>query len=465
MTRWDIGVLARAAHAEIRGGALPVSVEAVGTDSRSLPPNALFVALRGPRFDGHTFAAQAVKAGARAVLADREGDAALRQLGAPRLVVSDTLRALGDLARFVRRSRGRPVVAVTGSNGKTTTKELIAAALSPRGAIHKTQGNLNNLVGLPLTLLAWPEQAAMAVVEMGMSAPGEIRELTAIAEPEVGVVTNVGPAHLHGLGSLERVAAAKGELYAGLAQGATAILNADDPVVNKVCTPLVASRRVIRFGAAKGADVQSVKCVSDETGSQVTLRIGRETVEAHLPLFGEHNALNAAAAAAAAWALGLAAHEIAEGLARVTPTPGRMQVLPALARGVRVIDDTYNANPASMHAAFKALAALARQSRRVAVLGDMLELGPDAAALHREVGMAAAKAGVQWLLCLGEHAAATAGAASEQGVQAQAFSDLEPLLQALVSGLAQNDWVVVKGSRGAKMERVVHALQDRLGVT
>ena len=193
MTAWELGALARAAEGEIRGGGLPVRVQAVGTDSRSLPPASLFVALRGDRFDGHAFVPQAVKAGALAVVVDEQGDKALAGLGVPRVVVRDTLVALGDMAHYVRSLSGRPAAAVTGSNGKTTTKELLAAALAVRGPVHKTTGNLNNLIGMPLTLFGWPADAWAAVLEMGMNAPGEIARLVAVAAPQVGVITNGRP--------------------------------------------------------------------------------------------------------------------------------------------------------------------------------------------------------------------------------------------------------------------------------
>ena len=459
MKTWDLGALARAAGAQVSGGALPVSVKAVGTDSRSLPPASLFVALRGERFDGHQFVSAVVKAGAVAVCVDKTFAASARDVGVPMLVVDDTLRALGDLARGIRLSEPGPVVAVTGSNGKTTTKELIAAALSPRGPVHKTQGNLNNLIGVPLTLVARPEGTWAQVIEMGMNARHEIDRLALIAVPDVGVITTVGPAHLEGLGTIENVARAKAELFEMLPEKSTAVVNADDPLIMGVAVPFAAKRPRLTFGRAPGCDVRIVKSAGEKDGSRVTLSIAGKEVEVALPLAGSHNVANAAAAAACAHALGLDAQEIALGLASVKVPGGRQRVLRDLPSGVSVIDDTYNANPQSMIASFATLADLAPAgARRIAVVGDMFELGDTAPALHREVGEAAARSGIAWVLALGPNASETAAGARDHGAQAEAFGDIEALNRTLVSGMRRGDWITVKGSRGMKMERVVDHL-------
>lgn len=465
MPRWTLGELARAAHADIHGGALPEGVAAVGTDSRSLPPASLFVALRGPRFDGHRFVQAAIDAGARAVLVDRTGAEAAAQYlesqKAPWLVVDDTLKALGDLAQYHRRTVDKPVVAITGSNGKTTTKELLASALGQRGGVHRNAGNFNNLIGLPLTVLSWKEATWAAVLEMGMNAPGEIARLTEIAAPEVGVVTNVAAAHLEGLGSVEAVARAKAELYAGLSGDAVAIVNADDPVVQSVCRPQVHCRGVT-FGAQADADVRILETRGVPDGVHLRMDVAGSPVETTLPLIGAHNGHNAAAAAAAAWVLGVSEADIARGLASASVPDGRLRLRKG-PLGVQVLDDTYNANPESMRAAFAALVDRASGSGRcVAVLGDMLELGDDAPRLHREVGYAAAALGIDWVLALGEHSQAVADGARQQGTEASAFEDLDTLLGALEKGLASDDWILVKGSRGMRMERVVLHLVQHL---
>jgi UDP-N-acetylmuramoyl-tripeptide--D-alanyl-D-alanine ligase len=445
MSGWELGALA---------------LEAVGTDSRSLPPACLFVALRGERFDGHRFCAEAVRAGATAVMVDRKGAADCGVTGVPLLIVADTQRALGDMAAHVRREHGKPAVAVTGSNGKTTTKELTAAALSARGPVHKTQGNLNNLIGVPQTLFAWPSGAWAGVIEMGMNAPGEIARLTEITAPDVGLITNVAPAHLEGLGTVDAIGRAKGELFAGLSAKAVAVVNADDEVIQRVAAPLLGSQRRITFGRAANADVRVAEAVPSPAGLRTKLVIDGRTVTVELPLPGSHNAVNAAAAAAAAWALGLEPEAIAAALGRVVVPGGRLRVLRGLRDGsLSVIDDTYNANPGSMTAAFRTLGELAAGARRIAVLGDMFELGPTAPALHRGVGEAAGTSGVTHLFALGPNAGETAAGARANGAAAESFPSIEPLLAALDALVKPGDWLLVKGSRGMKMERVVQHLE------
>ncbi len=459
----DLGALARAAEAQVVGGPLPEGVRAVGTDSRALPPDCLFAALRGERFDGHGFVKQAVQQGARAVLIDARGAAELGELPVPRLIVADTQKALGDMARALRRAWKKPVAAVTGSNGKTTTKEMLAAALAERGPVHRTAGNLNNLIGLPLTVFAWPSDAWAGVLEMGMNVPGEIARLTEIAEPDVGVITMVGPAHLEGLGSVDGVGRAKGELFAGLPEGATGVVNLDDQVIVRVAAPLLAKRRRLTFGRSPKADVAVLSTSPRPAGLAARLAVQGEPLELELPLVGAHNALNAAAALAAGLALGLSARELARGLSKTAVPGGRLRMARGEARGIGLIDDTYNANPASMRAAFAALGDVAGGARRVAVLGSMYELGKEAAALHHEVGLEAARSGVAWLLALGEHGPELARGAEAGGARGAAFPDIEALMKALDAGLKKGDWVLVKGSRGMKMERVVRFLEGGQG--
>ncbi len=464
MKSWDLGALARAAGAQVSGGALPVSVKAVGTDSRSLPPACLFVALRGDRFDGHQFVPAAVAGGAVAVCVDRAFANTAGDVGVPTIVVDDTLRALGDIARGIRLGEDGPVVAVTGSNGKTTTKELIAAALSARGPVHKTQGNLNNLIGVPLTLVARPEGTWAQVIEMGMNARHEIDRLALIAVPDIGVITTVGPAHLEGLGTIENIARAKAELFEMLPENATAVVNTDDPLIMKIALPFVGKRKQLTFGRGPGCDVRIVKSVGAREGSLVTLAIAGAVVDVALPLVGGHNVANAAAAAACAYALGLDAAAIAQGLASVKVPGGRQRILRDLPNGVSIVDDTYNANPQSMIASFASLAELApKGARRVAVIGDMFELGDTAPALHRQVGEAAARSGITWVLALGPNATETASGARDNGAEAEAFLDIDALNRTLTSGMRRGDWITVKGSRGMKMERVVEHLSGQSG--
>jgi UDP-N-acetylmuramoyl-tripeptide--D-alanyl-D-alanine ligase len=464
MTSWDLGSLARAAGAQVTGGALPLGVTAVGTDSRSLPPGCLFVALRGDRFDGHQFVETAVRAGAVAVVVDT----LVQNVSVPQLLVKDTLRALGDIAHAIRMQQRGPVVGVTGSNGKTTTKELIAAALRSRGPVHKTQGNLNNLIGVPLTIAARPDNTWAAVIEMGMNARHEIERLCEIASPDVGVITTVGTAHLEGLGSIENIARAKAELFEKLPAHATAVINIDDPNIVAIAEPFAGNRKKIRFGRAPNADVRLIGAQADTARgtTRVTLDVGGQHVHAEIPLVGAHNAANAAAAIACAYALGVSPHDAAQSL-RQTQIPGsRLRILRDVGpHRVSILDDTYNANPQSMIASFATLAQLASKgARRIAVIGDMFELGATAPQLHKEVGEAAAKSGAAWVLALGPNASATAEGARAGGARGDAFETVEALNAALDGELKAGDWLAVKGSRGMKMERVVeHVAQTSVG--
>ena len=441
----------------------PASLAGVATDTRAPAPGALFVALRGERFDAHAFLGQAARSGAAAALVS---DAAAPAAGLPRLLVSDTLAALGAVARHHRRRFDLPVVAVTGSNGKTTTREMVAAILATRGPVLKTEGNLNNEVGVPLTLLGLRAEHRAAVVEMGMNHPGEIARLAAIALPQVGLVTNAAPAHLEGLGTVDGVADAKAELYQGLPGGGVAIANADDPRMLR--RALASGRRVLTFamaGSQRGDVVVLEVLAQDAGGLRFLLGVGQRELEVTLPLVGVHNAANAAAAACAAVALGCTDREIVRGLAGVQPV-GRRLRLERLAGEVLLVDDCYNANPLSMEAALATLQAMARAEggRALAVLGDMLELGPGELELHRGVGAAAARAGLDGLYAFGPRSASLAEGARQAGLPAAAIfhtEDLEALTAQVRARLAPRDVLLVKASRGMKLERLVEALSRR----
>jgi UDP-N-acetylmuramoyl-tripeptide--D-alanyl-D-alanine ligase len=443
--------------------AVPVFVDGVSTDTRTVSAGSCFVALKGERFDGHDFLAEAARAGAAcAVVA--ESRAASGPAALPLLAVPDTLAALGALARWHRRRFRIPLVAVTGSTGKTTTREMIAAILATRGPVHRSQGNLNNEVGVPLTLLGLAEEHQAAVVEMGMSHPGEIARLAAVAEPQVGLVTNAAPVHLEGLGSVDAVADAKAELYRGLSPGGTAVANADDARMLRRAQE--SGRRLITFARGRGrrGDVVAMEVLShDESGLAFLLGIGNRELEVRLSLVGEHNAVNAAAAAATAVALGCTDREIVRGLAEVRPV-GRRLRLERLPSGVFLVDDCYNANPVSMRAALETLAALAasRGGRPVAALGDMLELGPAEAEAHRELGAAAARAGLGWLAAFGPRSRAAAEAARGAGLAGGAAfhtEDVAALTAFVKERLRPGDVLLVKASRGMKLERLVEALR------
>lgn len=440
------------------GHAALAGFTAVATDSRAAVDGALFVALRGERFDAHDFVPQALQAGAVAALVERPLPTVERDR---LLVVDDTLRALGALAAWARRRCPMRVVAITGSNGKTTTKEMVAAicteAYAPHGKVLKTEGNLNNLIGLPLTLLRADGDEVVGVLEMGMNQPGEIARMAEIARPDVAVVTNVGRAHLEGLGSLAGVAAAKGELYAGLPNESVIAVNLDDEWVRRIAAPFPGRR--VTFGS--GGDVQAA-AVRDRgvDGIDFDLVVAGERVPVHLAHVGVHNVANALAAAAVAHALGVAPGAIAAGLARPPAAAMRMQVH-ELANGVTVINDAYNANPESTVAALRAVRLL--QRRCVAVLGDMRELGEGSGGAHREVGACAAALGFDELVAVGEHGADVRDGALAAGMDAARIhvcASPAAAAQAVRAGWRAGDVVLVKGSRGMRMEEAVRALED-----
>ncbi|MBK9516420.1 MAG: UDP-N-acetylmuramoyl-tripeptide--D-alanyl-D-alanine ligase [Anaeromyxobacter sp.] len=439
----------------------PPGVEGLSTDTRAVVAGSLFVALRGERFDAHAFLGEASRAGAAAALVH---DDAAPAPGLPRLLVGDTLAALGAVARHHRRRFDLPVVAVTGSNGKTTTREMTAAILATRGPVLKTEGNLNNEVGVPLTLLRLTGEHRAAVIELGMNHPGEIGRLTALALPQVGVVTNAAAAHLAGLGTVDGVADAKAELWQGLPPGGVAVANADDPRLLRRAQ--ASGRRLLTFatGRQRRGDVVVLEVLSqDATGLRFLLGVGNRELEVALPLVGAHNAANAAAAACAAIAMGCDDREIVRGLAGVAPV-GRRLRLERLPSGVLLVDDCYNANPSSMTAALHTLRDLARAEggRAVAALGDMLELGPGELELHRAVGAEAAAAGVDRLLAFGPRSAALLAGARAAGLPpAHTFhtEDVAALCAETRATLRAGDVLLVKASRGLKLERLVEALR------
>jgi UDP-N-acetylmuramoyl-tripeptide--D-alanyl-D-alanine ligase len=428
-----------------------VPVTSVGSDSRSLTPGQLFVALQGPSFDGHAFARQALERGAAALLVQRPLDVDL-----PQLLVEDTRLALGRLAGAWRSTlRGR-VVAVTGSNGKTTCKEMIAAILARAGSVTATRGNLNNDIGLPLTLLGCGAQDYL-VLEMGANHPGEIAYLSAIARPDLSLITNAGRAHLEGFGTLDGVARAKGEIIGGTARNGAFLLNADDRYA-PLWRELAGTRRVLSFGLDQPAQVAlepgSWKLWLDGDGfhSSCRLRTPRGGLDIDLRLAGRHNLMNALAAVAVGEALEIDRQAIQAGLAGMRPVAGRLCPLPGVG-GARVIDDSYNANPDSLGAALDLLGQLS--GRRWLVLGDMGELGEDARSLHREIGQQARRSGVERLWATGELSAEAVDGFGEGG---RRFADREALSEELRSVLGNRDLVLVKGSRAAAMDSVSKAI-------
>ena len=456
---------ARAISAQLRGedGAF----EAVSTDTRALAPRALFVALKGERFDGHDFLRQAVEQRAAGALVQDSGlKVEDRDLSdrLPLLVVDDTRRSLGRLAAYWRRKFTMPLVALTGSNGKTTVKEMLAAILrqacaaqsslpDPQSRVHATRGNLNNDIGVPLTLLELREGHRYAVVEMGMNHAGEIRYLTQLAAPDVALVNNIGPAHIEFFGSVEAIARAKAEIFEGLGPDGTAVINADDrhaPILRE----LAAARKRIEFGLESGAAVTAAYRLRF-LESEIVLKTPLGEAAAVLKAPGLHNVRNALAASAAAVALKVPAATIAAGLGCFTGVNGRLQQK-AAANGATLIDDTYNANPESARAAIAVLGAA--PGEKLLVMGDMGELGLEAAELHREIGRAARALGVDRLYTVGELSAHSARAF---GAGARHFDRFEDLLAEVENRLAPGVTVLVKCSRFMRMERIVKSLERR----
>lgn len=428
-----------------------VRFDAVGTDSRGDCTGQLFVALRGERFDAHGFVAQARQQGAAAALVDHRV-----KVDIPQLVVNDTHWSLGRLAAAWRERSVARVVAVTGSNGKTTCKEMIAAVLGQVGSVHVTRGNLNNHIGLPLTLLTARDEDFW-VLEMGANHPGEIAYLTAIGRPDIAVITNAGHAHLEGFGSLEGVACAKGEIVQGVPRDGTFVVPSDSPWLG-LWRDLAPGRRVLTCGldaaAEIRAEVDGVRCVWDEDGfrTDFKVRVDGSELALELGLAGTHNIRNALIAVAVATVLGVKSAAIRAGLASLQPVPGRLYPRRSPG-GLRLIDDSYNANPDSVQAAIGVLMGL--PGHRWLVLGDLAELGSDAEALHFGLGEAARTAGVDVLYTVGPLSAAAAEAFGPGGKH---FPDRASLISDLREQLGPRDLVLVKGSRLAAMERVADAL-------
>jgi len=432
----------------------------VSTDSRSVGSGELFVALRGERFDGHEYLAAARERGACAAVVAADTVESLKgKINMPLVAVADTRLALGALAAFWRSKFSLPLIAVTGSNGKTSTKEMIASILQaqavldgydPELAVLATRGNFNNDIGLPLTLLQLRSTHRSGVIEMGMNHPGEIGYLTRLAQPTVALVTNAQRAHLAGMGDLEQVAEEKGTLYAGLKAGGVALVNADDTFAD-YWRGLNTGRKVLSFGLDKPADVAGKAQLHGlETAIELTSPKGSAIIRLRMP--GRHNARNAVAAAAAALAAGISLAAVVGGLESFRGVKGRLQQK-AAPGGAIVLDDTYNANPDSVRAGIDVLAATV--GRKILVLGDMGEIGAMSGQYHDEIGGYAKSQGVDQLHCLGE---SSAQAARNFGAGGRHYNNIDALVAAVTAELTAGTTVLVKGSRFMQMERVVEAL-------
>jgi len=432
----------------------------VTTDSRAVKPMCLFVALQGENFDGHRFVIDAVDKGAVGVVVSNLSELAA-DLNVPAFRVNDTLKAYQSLARLHRDRFSCPVVAITGSNGKTSTKDMVAAVLAERFSVLKTEANYNNEIGLPKTLLQMEPSHEVVVVEMGMRGLGEIAALADIAHPTAGVVTNVGETHIERLGSIENIAIAKGELVEALLDKGLAVLNGDDAKVRDMAKKTRA--RVITFGLEAGNSVQAtmVKAAADSV-SFVCVADGGQ-FEIRLPVPGIHNVYNALAAAAIGLSLNLSTDRIQEGLSQFEGIKGRFKVVP-LPDGSILIDDTYNSNPSSLRLALESLKALAPQGRRLIVgLGEMLELGEETEARHVEAGEMVADAGADWLVALGDHAPEMIRGALDNGFprkRAIRVKDHKEMGAKIREVMKPGDLVFLKASRRLGLDRVADRLRE-----
>ncbi|MCG8325604.1 MAG: UDP-N-acetylmuramoyl-tripeptide--D-alanyl-D-alanine ligase [Thiotrichales bacterium] len=418
------------------------------TDTRQLQQGELFIALRGEHFDGHAFLDQAIASGACAAMVEHVPDQPL-----PVIVVDDCRKAMSDLAHSWRQQFEIPVVAITGSNGKTTVKEMLAAILRQLGPVLSTRGNLNNDIGVPLTLFGRDLDHRYAVIEMGANHPGEIDGLTRTAEPHVALITQCAPAHLEGFGSVDGVARAKAEIYNGLVENGVAIINLDDTYAGQ-WRQATAHLRQITFGLDSNADVRAINVQPDHSTACYSFELvsAGDSTRISLALPGQHNVQNALAAAACAIALEVDAEYIKQGLEEFGGVPGRLQIKPGIA-GSRILDDTYNANPGSLRAAIDVLKSL--HGRHWLVLGDMGELGPDTEQLHQEMGELARSVGIERLYGLGPISIA---AVTGFGEGARHFESISSLVTALKADVDADVALLVKGSRAMQMEQVASAL-------
>ena len=452
MDATSLEVIARWCGGTLVAGNPGCGIANVCTDSRALQPGDLFIALRGDKFDAHTFVAEAARLGAAAAIVEEVAPELPSGFGV--IKVRDTLAALQQLAANHRRNLALQVIAITGSNGKTSTKDLTAAVLGEQLRVTKTEGNLNNHIGLPLTMLRASARDQVGVFEIGMNHPGEIAPLAALAVPDVAIITNIGIAHIEFLGSREAIALEKGMLAEALAPSGTLILSADDDF-----SPSLAARTKADavFAGIDRGDVRATNLRPHASGTRFQLSADGRTVEAELPVPGEHMVRNAVLAVAAGRAFGLSLEACAAGLAKLRLTKGRLEQ--KVVRGIQILDDTYNANPDSMAAALRTLAQLPTAGRRIAVLGAMGELGTEAERGHRSVGEVAAREQIDCVVAVGEQAAWIADAARGGVGQIERVQTAEQATAFLRDFAKSGDLVLIKGSRSAKMERIVEGLQ------
>jgi UDP-N-acetylmuramoyl-tripeptide--D-alanyl-D-alanine ligase len=459
MNRLSIFQTAELAEAAVSSGDGNTLIDKISTDSRTIKRGELFVALRGENFDGHNFVESVAKTGAAGAIVDLNWTGKI-PANFTLIRVEDTLRAYQNLAANYRKSLPLKVLAITGSNGKTSTKDFAAAVLAHRFRVTKTQGNFNNHVGLPRTMLEATSQDEVAVWEIGMNHPGEVAMLAKLAAPDAAIITNIGVAHIEFMGSHEAIAAEKGALAQAVGPGGIVILNADDPFSKSIAAR---TRAKVVLAGTTGGTVRASEITQSATGTDFTILEGAHRCRAQLPVPGLHMVQNALLAVAAGRMFGLSLEDCAAGLAAAPLTKARLQIKEI--RGVQFIDDSYNANPESMKAALHTLVELDADGKRIAVLGEMRELGEESARGHREVGETAAELGVDYLIAIGDVAAAIVRAAEHAGLKnSRAVSSTTEAAEVLADIAEPGDLVLIKGSRAARTERVMERFGNQPSV-
>jgi UDP-N-acetylmuramoyl-tripeptide--D-alanyl-D-alanine ligase len=461
---WTTGEILEAISGELLCGSKEQQFSGVSIDSRNMSAGDLFIAIKGETHDGHSYVNDVISRGIRGLVISKEKADDLfckkwEKNGLTGIAVADTTIALGDLAAFTRRRTNVSIIAITGSNGKTTTRGMTADVLSQRFGILTAKKNFNNLIGLPLTLLELSQSHQWAILELGMNQPGEIGRLGDICLPDIGVITNIGPVHLQGFDSIEGVASTKAELLETIKPEGTVVLNADDRRLLSLSHNT--KKNVLLYGLSKDAAIRAVSIREKKPGTVFTLVLPAESINVELGFPGSFMVSNALAAAAIGWKLGLNADEIKNGLETFRPAKGRMNIL-STRKNIHIIDDTYNANPVSMKAVIRTLRSLRGSNRSILVAGDMLELGDYAVSMHRMIGALAARSNMARLYLTGDYAGAVASGAEDEdmdagdiftGTRKEVFKDLTGRLQS-------GDWVLVKGSRATEMEKIVEWLKD-----
>ncbi len=454
---WKLQDIIKATRGEHVRGEMSHFFSGISIDSRTISANNLFVAIKGEKFDGHHFIHDAIQRGASGVLMNKDNSFDLNNSHLQKKIVcaavGDTTKALGDLASFNIKRSGVSVVAVTGSNGKTSTKEMIASVISQKFNTLSTIGNYNNEIGMPLSLFRLNASHQWAVLELGMNKPGEIRNLGEICSPDIGVITNIGPAHLEQFASIDEIMNAKGELLETIKPDGAVVLNADDP--RGVRLSKTTSKRLLFFGKSKNADIRATHITQSDNGLSFKLHLPNENMDINLKSHGDFMVSNGLAAASVGSLLGIDAGHIKKGLEAFVPVKGRMNVIKA--GKINIIDDTYNANPGSMEAAIITLKRLSKDTRSVLVAGDMLELGKHAVSMHEMIGSLAARSNISRLYATGNFAEKIAqGARNESMAKNQIFTGTKhDIIEDLNSWIQPGDWILVKGSRSTGMEYIV----------